>query len=101
MLEDQRQTRPIWLAAGDVRPDEGEPAQNSVDTADRSQSVRLQQFSRRVTVAKRPVWSLSFHCSGQGGRPSGESWHMVLTLATSLLLPITASVGVSGHRLKQ
>jgi hypothetical protein len=41
MLDDQRQTGPIWLAAGDVPPDEGEPAEISVDTAIRGQSVRL------------------------------------------------------------
>ena len=54
MLGDQRRIGTIWLTAGDVRPDAGVRAQISVDTAIVDQSVRLQQSSRRVTVAERP-----------------------------------------------
>ena len=54
MLEDKRGIETIWLAAGDVRPDEGERAKISADTAIVDQSVRLQQSPRRVTVAERP-----------------------------------------------
>ena len=73
MLEDQRQTGPIWLAAGDVRPDAGVRAHISADTAIVDQSTKFQQSSRRVTVATRPVWWLSCLRDGQGGRSSGES----------------------------
>jgi hypothetical protein len=45
---------PIWLAAGDVRPDAGVRAQISADTTIDDQSAGLQPSSRRVTVAERP-----------------------------------------------
>ncbi len=73
MLEDQRQTGPIWLAAGDVRPDAGLRAQISAGTAIVDQSTRLQVSSRRGTVAERLVSGLSCIRGGQGGRSSGES----------------------------
>jgi len=73
MLKNQHQTRPIWLAAGDVRPDEGERAQISADTVIAGQSVRIQPSSRRVTVAERPAWSLSCFDGIQGRYSSGES----------------------------
>ena len=78
MLNDQRRIGPIWLAAADVRPDEGERAQISADTVIVGQSVRPQQSPRRVAVAERAVWSLSTLRDGKGGRSSGESRLVIL-----------------------
>jgi hypothetical protein len=60
MLEDQRQTGPIWLLAGDLRPEAGSRVQILAHTAIVGQSARLQPSSQRFTVAERPVWWLVF-----------------------------------------
>ena len=71
MLEDQRQTGPIWLPAGDLRPEAGSRVQILAHTAIVGQSARLQPSSQRFTVAERPVWWLACLRDGQGGRSSG------------------------------
>ena len=74
LLEDQRQTGPIWLPAGYLRPEAGSRVQILAHTANVGQSARLQPSTQRFTVAERPIWWLSCLHDGKNGRSSGESW---------------------------
>jgi len=53
-VDNRRQAGPIWLPAGDVRPDAGLRAPISAVTPIVDQSAKRQPSSRRVTVAERP-----------------------------------------------
>jgi hypothetical protein len=66
--------------------DEDERAQGSADTTIDDQAMRCQHYSRRIAVAKRPVWCVSFQGSIRGGCSSGKSPVRVPLLDCSQLL---------------
>jgi hypothetical protein len=73
ILEDQRQTGPIWLPAGDLRPEAGSRVQILAHTAIVGQSARLQPSSQAFHRCRTPGLVATCLRDGQGGRSSGES----------------------------